>query len=183
MGSPSWASRAMMRAHLRRYGALDSRLNVQKVRLAGCLRAPPRSWTLLLALAALLRQAPRATRRAHLRRYGALDSRLNVQKVRLAGCLRAPPRSWALLIALGACRSDFSEEARRDHQCASSAMPKRGTTAARPRLRPGYVPGRWWVGEWAGPSRRRGRPPRAKQPQQIVGQQISCHSARTLATP
>src|SRR5687768_8646969 len=40
-----------IRAHLRRYGALDSRLNVQKVRLAGCLRAPPRSWTLLIALA------------------------------------------------------------------------------------------------------------------------------------
>ena len=32
-------------------GALDSRLNVQRVRLAGCLRAPPRIWTLLLALA------------------------------------------------------------------------------------------------------------------------------------
>ena len=43
---------------LRRYGALDSRLNVQKVRLAGCHRAPPRSWTLLLALAGFLRQAP-----------------------------------------------------------------------------------------------------------------------------
>src|SRR6185295_15046287 len=36
-----------------------SRLNVQKVRLAGCLRALPRSWTLLLALAGFLRQAPR----------------------------------------------------------------------------------------------------------------------------
>src|SRR4029434_10362330 len=34
-------------------GSLGSRLNVQKVRLAGCLRAPPRSWTLLLALVAL----------------------------------------------------------------------------------------------------------------------------------
>src|SRR6185503_20764361 len=47
----------MRRAHLRRYGALASRLNVQKVRLAGCLRAPPRSWTLLIALAGFLRQA------------------------------------------------------------------------------------------------------------------------------
>ena len=32
------ATRAMRRAHLRRYGALDRRLHVQKVRLAGCLR-------------------------------------------------------------------------------------------------------------------------------------------------
>src|SRR6185503_18531629 len=69
----------MRRVHLRRYGALDRRLALcepkpearranseilasasepQKVRLAGCLRAPPRSWTLLLALAGLLRQAP-----------------------------------------------------------------------------------------------------------------------------
>ncbi len=68
----------MIRAHLRRYGALDSRLTLgepkpearranpeilasasepQKVRLAGCLRAPPRSWTLLIALAGFLRQA------------------------------------------------------------------------------------------------------------------------------
>jgi hypothetical protein len=64
----------MIRAHLRRYGALDSRLTLgepkpearranpeilasasepQKVRLAGCLRAPPRSWTLLIALAGI----------------------------------------------------------------------------------------------------------------------------------
>ncbi len=35
-------------------GALDCRLNVQRVRLARCLRAPPRSWTLLIALAAFL---------------------------------------------------------------------------------------------------------------------------------
>ena len=47
----------MIRVHLRRYGALGSRLNVQKVRLAGCLRAPPRIWTLLIALAGFLRQA------------------------------------------------------------------------------------------------------------------------------
>src|SRR4029450_5868264 len=38
-------------------GALDSRLNVQQVRLAGCHRAPPRSWTLLIALAAFLLSA------------------------------------------------------------------------------------------------------------------------------
>src|SRR6185369_14860705 len=44
-------------------GALDSRLNVQQVRLAGCLRAPPRSWTLLVALAGFVRQALRATTR------------------------------------------------------------------------------------------------------------------------
>src|ERR1700720_4104189 len=59
----------MIRAHLRRYGALDSRLNVQKVRLAGCLRAPPRSWTLLLALAGVLRQGPRGMIKAHLLRW------------------------------------------------------------------------------------------------------------------
>ena len=41
----------MIRAHLRRYGALDRPLNVQRVRLAGGHRAPPRSWTLLIALA------------------------------------------------------------------------------------------------------------------------------------
>ena len=39
-----------------------SRLNVQRVRLAGGLRAPPRSWTLLLALAAFVRRAPRRDR-------------------------------------------------------------------------------------------------------------------------
>src|SRR6185436_11722530 len=39
-------------------GALDSRLDVRTVRLAGCLRAPPRSWTLLLALAGFLRPSP-----------------------------------------------------------------------------------------------------------------------------
>src|SRR6185295_15355267 len=93
------AAKETIRAHLRRYGALDSRLNVQKVRLAGCLRAPPRSWTLLLALAGF-------SNRLLKRRFGpicfvgALDRRLNVQKVRLAGCLRAPPRSWTLLLAL-----------------------------------------------------------------------------------
>ena len=52
----------LKRAHLRRYGALGSRLNVQKVRLAGCLRAPPRIWTLLSILRVfrlLLELAPR----------------------------------------------------------------------------------------------------------------------------
>ena len=49
--------------------ALDSRLNARQVRLAGCLRAPPRSWTLLIALAGFLRQAPRAMIRAHLLRW------------------------------------------------------------------------------------------------------------------
>src|SRR5258705_5042468 len=48
----------MRRAHLRRYGALDRPLNVQRVRLACGHRAPPRSWTLLIALARFLRQAP-----------------------------------------------------------------------------------------------------------------------------
>src|SRR6266511_2413442 len=48
----------MIRAHLRRSGALDRTLNVQRVRLACGHRAPPRSWTLLLTLAAFLRQAP-----------------------------------------------------------------------------------------------------------------------------
>src|SRR6266511_485004 len=48
----------MRRAQLRRYGALDRTLNVQRVRLACSHRAPPRSWTLLIALAELLRQAP-----------------------------------------------------------------------------------------------------------------------------
>src|SRR5678816_618128 len=43
-------------------GALDRRLNVQKVRLAGCHRAPPRSWTLLIALRGFLRQAPGVVR-------------------------------------------------------------------------------------------------------------------------
>src|SRR6185369_14054746 len=111
-------------------GALDSRLNVQQVRLAGCLRAPPRSWTLLIALAGLLHPAPRGWPTWCARRYcaqgpicfaDALDSRLNVARsrspglpyplasppaaarpstVRLAGCLRAPPRIWTLLIAL-----------------------------------------------------------------------------------
>src|SRR4029450_7994636 len=38
---------------------LASASEPQKVRLAGCLRAPPRSWTLLIALAGFLRQAPR----------------------------------------------------------------------------------------------------------------------------
>src|SRR5258705_3308330 len=69
----------MTRAHLRRYGALDPpchatrdtigptnfRLRAQtwprtpptRVRLACGHRAPPRSWTLLLALAGFLRQA------------------------------------------------------------------------------------------------------------------------------
>jgi len=37
--------------------SLDTQLELTK-RLAGCLRAPPRSWTLLLALAGFLRQAP-----------------------------------------------------------------------------------------------------------------------------
>jgi hypothetical protein len=45
-----WPDRAMIRP-ICFVGALASRLNVQKVRLAGCLRAPPRSWTLLIALA------------------------------------------------------------------------------------------------------------------------------------
>ena len=31
-------------------GALGGRLNVQRVRLAGCLRAPPRIWTFLSSL-------------------------------------------------------------------------------------------------------------------------------------
>src|SRR6266545_7876631 len=47
----------MIRAHLRRYGALDRTLDVQRVRLACGHRAPPRSWTLLFPLAAFLRQA------------------------------------------------------------------------------------------------------------------------------
>src|SRR6185295_18014725 len=51
----------MIRAHLRRYGALDRTLNVQRVRLACGHRAPPRSWTLLIALAEFLRRAPSAT--------------------------------------------------------------------------------------------------------------------------
>src|SRR5207247_6485561 len=42
-------------------GALGRTLNVQRVRLACGPRAPPCSWTLLIALArAVLRQAPRA---------------------------------------------------------------------------------------------------------------------------
>ena len=55
---------ATIRAHLRRYGALDRTLNVQRVppRVA-CHRAPPRSWTLLIALAGFLRQAPRNLRK------------------------------------------------------------------------------------------------------------------------
>ena len=47
-----------IRAHICFVRALGNRLNVRQVRLAGCLRAPPRSWTLLLALAGSLRQAP-----------------------------------------------------------------------------------------------------------------------------
>src|SRR6185369_10922091 len=50
-------------------GALDRRLNVQQVRLAGCRRAPPRSWTLLIALAGFLRRVPRAMTTAHLLRW------------------------------------------------------------------------------------------------------------------
>ena len=70
----------MRRAHLRRYGALDRPLTLgepkpearranpeilasasepQRVRLAGCLRAPPRIWTLLIALAEFLGRASR----------------------------------------------------------------------------------------------------------------------------
>ena len=51
-------ARAMIRAHLLRWRPRPP-LNVQRVRLAGGLRAPPRSWTLLIALAGFLRQAPR----------------------------------------------------------------------------------------------------------------------------
>ena len=48
-------------------GALDRTLNVQRVRLACGLRAPPRIWTLLIALAGFLRQAP-SVRTAELKR-------------------------------------------------------------------------------------------------------------------
>ena len=40
----------LQKAHLRRYGALGRTLNVQRVRLACGLRAPPRSWTFLSSL-------------------------------------------------------------------------------------------------------------------------------------
>jgi hypothetical protein len=100
--------RAAIRAHLRRYGALVRALNVEQLRLAPGLRAPPRSWTLLAARLPLQRSLPRAASprlarrppiRAHLRRYGALVRALNVEQLRLAPGLRAPPRSWTLLAA------------------------------------------------------------------------------------
>src|SRR6185503_7873225 len=56
--------RAMIRAHLRRYGALRRTLDVQRVRLACGHRAPPRSWTLLTALAGSLRTAASARGRS-----------------------------------------------------------------------------------------------------------------------
>ena len=55
---PVAAARAMIRAHLLRWRPRPPALNVERLRLARGLRAPPRSWTLLIALAGFLRQAP-----------------------------------------------------------------------------------------------------------------------------
>src|SRR5258705_5470521 len=110
----------MTRAHLRRYGALDPpchatrdtigptnfRLRAQtwprtpptRVRLACGHRAPPRSWTLLIALARLLRQAPRSPRRPDSRDRVALKAssdraytfRARASARRLSGVWRSP---------------------------------------------------------------------------------------------
>src|SRR5439155_10126421 len=79
-------------------GALGRTLNVQEVRLACGLPAPPRSWTLLVA------RVPRRWLRLGRREgpicfVGALGRTLNVERLRLACGLPAPPRSWTLLVA------------------------------------------------------------------------------------
>ena len=73
------------RAHLRRYGVPRPPAQREQVRLAGGLRAPPRSWTLLLALAGFSPTLERG--KGPCGGTASLDRRLNVQQVRLAGCL------------------------------------------------------------------------------------------------